>query len=138
MLIKLVCDTNTLVSGFLWRGNEFELLKAITERKAVLFTSPALLLEFSRVLTYDRLRPFVSSPKELVKKLGKMALVVTPSEFVKVVKEDPADDRVLECALAANADYIVSGDKKHLLKLKTFHKIPIITTSYMLKELKKI
>jgi hypothetical protein len=50
------------------------------------------------------------------------------------VKEDPADDKVLECALAADADFIVSGDK-HLLKLREFRGIPIITTKQALEKL---
>ncbi len=137
MPLKLVCDTNTLISGFLWRGNEYELLKSILNRQAILFTSPALLLEFSRVLNYERLRPFVLNPTDVINKLTQIAVVVNPREYVKIVKEDPADDRVLECAIAANVDYIVSGDKRHLLKLKKFREIPIVTTKAILEVLKK-
>ncbi len=135
MPLKLVCDTNTLVSGFLWRGNEFRLLKAVTERKATLFISPAILLEFSRVIKYERLRPLVMNSVKLTNKLAEMCIVVKPREYVKVVKEDPSDDRILECAIAADVDYIVSGDKKHLLKLKKFHNIPIVTTKAILEVL---
>lgn len=131
---KIVCDTNTLVSGFLWRGNEFRLLSAVVERKAILFSSPALLSEFLRVLSYERIRPFVADQRVVAEKLESISVFVKPKEAVVVVKEDPADDKVLECALAAGADFIVSGDK-HLLKLREFRGIPIITTKQALEKL---
>lgn len=132
---KIVCDTNTLVSGFLWRGNEFRLLSAVLDRKVVLFSSPELLSEFVRVLSYEKLRPFVANPGELSEKLESMAVFVGPNEAVEIVKEDPQDNRGLECALAANVDFIVSGDR-HLLKLRTFHGMPIVTTNAALEKLK--
>jgi len=131
---KIVCDTNTLVSGFLWRGNEFRLLSSVVERKAVLFSSPALFSEFLRVLSYERIRPFVAGQRAVAEKLEAIAVFVKPKEAIVVIKEDPADDKVLECALAADADFIVSGDK-HLLKLREFRGIPIITTKQALEKL---
>ncbi len=134
MPLKIVCDTNTLVSGLLWRGNEFRLLCAITEGKAVLFTSPALFSEFVRVLSYERLRPFVSDPRGLAEKVRSIAVFIKPKDKVVVIKDDPDDNRVLECALAADADFIVSGDR-HLLQLHAFKKIPINTTKTALEKL---
>ncbi len=134
MPTKIVCDTNTLVSGFLWRGNEFRLLSAVLERKLVLFSSPELLSEFVRVLSYEKLRPFVSNPGELAGKLKSMAVFVKPNEAVEFVKDDPSDNQVLECALAANVDFIVSGDD-HLLKLRSFHGMPIVRTKTALEKI---
>jgi len=131
---KIVCDTNTLVSGFLWRGNEYRLLSAILERKAILFSSPDLLSEFVRVLSYEKLRPFVSDPTDLAGKLESMAVFVRPARSVDLVKDDPNDNRVLECAEAANADYIISGDD-HLLKLHAFNGMPILTTTAFLAKI---
>ena len=122
------------MSGFLWRGSEFRLLSAVVERKAILFSSPALLSEFARVLSYERIRPFVGDPRVLIEKLESIAIFVKPKEGVTVVKEDPQDDKVLECALAADADFIISGDK-HLLKLRKFRGILIITTPQALEKL---
>jgi len=131
---KIVCDTNTLVSGFLWKGKEYVLLSKVLERKAVLFTSPALLSEFARVLKYPKLRPFIPNPAELTGKLESIAVFVEPKEAVEIIKEDPDDNKVLECALAAGADFIVSGDN-HLLKLRAFKGIPIITTNAALERI---
>ncbi|MFA6329665.1 MAG: putative toxin-antitoxin system toxin component, PIN family [Candidatus Micrarchaeia archaeon] len=134
MPAKIVCDTNTLVSGFLWKGKEYLLLSGVLERKAVLFTSPALLSEFARVLEYPKLRPLIPNPAELTGKLESTAVFVEPKEAVEIIKEDPDDNKVLECALAAGADFIVSGDN-HLLKLRAFKGIPIITTKAALEML---
>lgn len=134
MPAKIVCDTNTLVSGFLWKGKEYLLLSRVLERKAVLFTSPALLSEFARVLEYPKIRPLIPNPAELTKKLESIAVFVEPKEKVEIIKEDPDDNKVLECALAAGADFIVSGDN-HLLKLRAFKGIPIMTTNAALEML---
>lgn len=134
MPAKIVCDTNTLVSGLIWKGNESKLLAAVLERKATLFSSPELLVEFARVIHYERLRPFITNPTELVNTLQSMAVFVKPTETVTVVQDDPDDDKVLECALAASADFIVSGDK-HLLTLKTFRGMPILTTKAAIDKL---
>lgn len=134
MASKIVCDTNTLVSGFLWKGNEFRLLCTILERKAALFCSPDLLSEFVRVISYEKLRPYVSDPAVLAEKLESMAIFVKPAGTLDIIKEDPSDNRVLECAKAANADFIVSGDE-HLLKLRSFDGIPIVTTKIALEKI---
>ena len=59
-------------------------------------------------------------------------ILVSPTETVNGIKHGP-DNRILECALAGKADYIVSGDKKHLLPLSEFEGIKIITASQLLK-----
>ena len=134
MPLKIVCDTNTLISGFLWKGNEFLLLSSVLEGKAVLFLSPVLLQEFARVIAYPRLKKHVPKPEDLIKTLESMAVFVSPKELVAIVEEDPSDDRVLECALAADADLIVSGDE-HLLKLRKFCGIPVVSTKAALEKM---
>jgi uncharacterized protein len=57
--------------------------------------------------------------------IERFARKVKPTERLYVVRDDPDDDRILECASAARSDYIVTGDK-HLLELKKFRDIPII------------
>ena len=56
------------------------------------------------------------------------ALTVSPSRTVEVVEEDPDDDRIIECALAAGARWIVSGDK-HLLGLEEYEGIRIVSAA---------
>ena len=61
----------------------------------------------------------------ILAKLTGVAALVSPTESLRVVADDPDDDRVLECAIAGNADAIISGDR-HLLALGAFQEIPIL------------
>jgi predicted nucleic acid-binding protein len=69
--------------------------------------------------------------------LTESATLVFVSETARHVTPDPNDEMVLECALAAEADVIVSGDKKHLLSLREFRGIPIIPPAEFLRRLAK-
>lgn len=67
-----------------------------------------------------------------VEKIIAIATLVEPVEKLNIVKEDPDDNMVLECAKAGKVDYIVSNDK-HLLKLKEFEGIKIVTPKEFLQ-----
>jgi predicted nucleic acid-binding protein len=69
---------------------------------------------------------------EAREQMNTVARKVTPAEAIYVVKEDPADDRILECAEAARSDYIVTGDDD-LLRVETFRDIPIVKVANFLE-----
>jgi len=133
---RVVCDTNVLVSGLLWKGNKFQVLRLASEGKVELCVSREILAELARVLHYPRLEKFVGNEERLLLMLARFSTVVEPREHVFVIQDDPSDDKILECALAAKADYLVSGDK-HLLKLKKFYKTRIVTARKFLERLSK-
>lgn len=118
--MRLVADTNVVVSGLLWLGNPGCLLEAAATGRVTLYTSPVLLAELARTLNTPKLtRPIRRSGLTLDDLLGRylnVAIVVRPDVVPRVVTDDADDDHVLACALTANADLIVSGDK-HLLGL---------------------
>jgi putative PIN family toxin of toxin-antitoxin system len=118
--VRLVTDTNVVVSGLLWMGNPGRLLEAAALGHVTLYTSPALLAELTATLNTPKLsRPIVRSGMTLDDLLARylnVAIVVQPAAVPRVVPNDADDDQVLACALAANAELIVSGDK-HLLGL---------------------
>jgi putative PIN family toxin of toxin-antitoxin system len=95
-----------------WEAEEFEVT-----------ISPSLLSELERVLQYQGATKYFKEPQgtvaALLKRLRAVATVVDPLFTLEVVKEDPADNRVLECATAGGASYIITGDA-HLLKLKEY------------------
>ena len=129
--MRLVADTNVVVSGLLWLGNPGRLLEAASLGRVTLYTSLALLAELSSTLSRPKLaRPIMRSGLTLDDVLGRylnVAVVVEPSTVPRVVPDDPDDDQVLACALAAQAELIVSGDK-HLLDLGGhYQNIPIVT-----------
>ena len=130
--VRLVLDTNIIVSALLWRGTPHELIAAARTRPVTLFTSPILLAELDDILACRKLmRPVAASgltPDQLRQRYLRLAMVIHPAPIPPTVLADPDDDHVLACALAAKADYIVSGDRD-LLTLKTFRELPIVTAA---------
>ena len=123
--MKVVLDTNVLVSGMLWKGNPEKILHAWKAGKFELITFLATLAELQRVLRYPRIAMPEDMIKEWIDLLLENSTVVDPKIRIDAIKNDPPDNRFLECALAGNADYIVSGNN-HLLDLREFKGIKII------------
>ena len=123
---KVVLDTNVVVSAMGWRGPPRMILEQCMEGKLELLASPALFSELTGVL---KLQKFHFIPKEERDEFCllflELAMLVEPDIELDVVKADDADNRVLECAAAGNADYIISGDN-HLLALEQYENIRIV------------
>jgi len=134
-VMKVVLDTNTIISGIFWKGAPRQLLDLARSGKFTLFTSPELLIELTNVLGREkfnsRLTLAGTSVEELVMGYASLAKTVRPKKIVVVIKQDPDDDKVLACAKAANAEIIVSGDN-HLLRLNEYDGIQINTASELL------
>jgi len=122
--VRVVFDTNVYISAFIFRaGVPFRIWRRAVERRFVLLLSPAIMRETAKVL-----RRFQWQEDEIVrylKLLAKVAEIVVPTTAVAAVSEDETDNRILECAIAGNADLVVSGDR-HLLRLKSFEGIGIV------------
>ncbi len=122
---QVVLDTNVWVSAFLSPGGTCEqLLQQLVNHRVEVIVSPALVDELKGVL-HKKMGASDAKLKEVLALVGSMSLMVVPRERVNVVTDDESDNRVLECALEARADLIVTGDAKHLLPLRTFRGIPI-------------
>lgn len=129
--MRAVLDTNVLVSAVLSRaGAPGAILRAWREDRFQLITSAPLLDELRDVLARPRIvERHGWSPEErllFIAAFDESAIVVTPDAELRVVDEDPDDDRVLEAAITGGVDYIVSGDH-HLLDLGEHAGIPIVT-----------
>ena len=132
--LKVVLDTNVYFSAFKGtRGVPFELWERALRREYVLLVSPAIIRELAEVLRSGLRWPEAEIIAQL-KLVVRVAKVVEPRTTIQVVKADPDDDRILECALAGDADLIVSGDR-HLTRLKTFEGIGIMRPADFLKTL---
>lgn len=124
-MIRVTADTNIYVSGLNFRGGHpFHFLELARRGEIRLAVSPAILDELAEVLQrkFDWPADDIAEAREL---LSSFSQCVVTTETFDVVKDDPDDNRILECAAAARSDYVVSGDR-HLLNLRTFRDIPII------------
>jgi putative PIN family toxin of toxin-antitoxin system len=137
--VKLVIDTNALVSGTLWSGPSSRLLDAVEQGRASLVMSAALLAEFADVVGRDRLASRLAlrdvTPAKLVARLARQAdFVSAPPIPCPASLRDPKDLVVLAAAVAARADAIVTGDED-LISMKSFEGIPIIKARQALEKL---
>jgi len=123
--MRVVADTNIYISALMFGGLPGVFLKRAFLGTFLLVTSPVLLDELDETL---RLKFSISQEKASILRiqLEKIAYIVRPEITLDIIKDDPDDNRVLECASAGEANYVVSGDR-HLLKLSSFDSIPILT-----------
>lgn len=124
--MKIVCDTNVLVSGILFGGHARTILTAISRGRIDAFTTPALLNELRDVLTRRKFRLNTEQIDAIMELLRESLTCVSPLQSVSGVVEDPDDDRVLEAAIASGSRLIVSGDN-HLLQLAKWRSIRILS-----------
>jgi len=122
-MIRVVADTNVIISALQFGGLPGKFLDLVYQRSFTLVTSPILLDELDEKLRRKFHTPDADAAT-LRRKLESVATVVSPSLVLAVVPDDPDDNRVLECAVAGNTHYVVSGDR-HLLRLGSYADIPI-------------
>jgi len=110
---RLVLDTNVVIAGMLWHGPPRELLEAAVNGTITLATSAALIDELARSLRYPKLAGRLSrlrlSAGAIVARYVLISEAFVQATIAPSVPSDPDDDHVLACALAANADLIVSA-----------------------------
>jgi uncharacterized protein len=131
--VRLVLDTNTIISGLIRGGSPpRRLLEAAASGAFELISSEPLLVELLEVLRRDkfasRLLQAGLTADAIVADIRRLAITVTPTVVPRVVKSDPDDDHVIAAALAGGADLIVSGDKA-LLAVRMFQSIQIVTAA---------
>jgi len=135
--VRLVLDTNTVVSGLLWDNTPSKLIDAGLEGQVELFTSQPLLLELEDVLLRSKFAQRVAgsglSVQGLIARYAVLAQSVVQAAILPV-SADPDDDHVLACAVAVNAHMIVSGDA-HLLNLKHYQGIEILNARRALERI---
>jgi uncharacterized protein len=123
--LRVVLDTNVLISAFVFPGGPHEAaLRAGLEGRIEMVTSPVLLAEFARVLS-SKFGWESSRVEAAVLQISRSSMIVRPTAGLAVIADDPDDDRVLEAALEARADSIVSGER-HLLEVGEWRGISIV------------
>jgi putative PIN family toxin of toxin-antitoxin system len=130
---RVVFDTNVYISIFAFPEKPLgSLLDLAVVRAIDLFVCPFILEEFRRVVESK----FGFSEEEtdfFEDRILEAAKLVDPSENVAVIKRHEEDNRILECAVAAAADYLVSGDRRHIVPLKRFRGTTIVQPAEFLR-----
>ena len=138
-VLKAVIDTNLFVSSIINKnGVPAKLLQAWRDHVFLLILSDQILEEIRRVLRYPHIKNKYNLKDNTISKvidtIEKFAVVLHDVDEIDVINDDPDDNKVLACAVTAEADCIVSGDN-HLLKLGAFEDIPILTAKDFLKSI---
>lgn len=128
--MRISPDTNVLISATFWHGDSSRIIESAEKKKHQLVLSNDIVQEYDEVLKYEEIQSKIKDKnlemKYSVGKIMSLAEIVYPKEKVDVIKDDPDDNKILECAKEGMADCIISNDG-HLLKLSKFEGIQIIT-----------
>jgi putative PIN family toxin of toxin-antitoxin system len=131
--MRITLDTNVLISSWIVPGGSADQVMQLVRRgKVDLVLSPFILDELSRVLTQKFGLPSKTVQKAM-RRIERLATIVQPEVTIDIIKEKQDDNRILECAVSGHVDYLITGDKKHILPLGSIQGIPIITIAEFLK-----
>ena len=136
-MLRLVLDTNILVSSLLRKQTPpYQLYRAWREGIFELLTSQTQIKELHRVLHYPRLQRYLTpeEAQEMLAGVVTYAILVSPLPSVSY-SPDPDDNLILATAIAGHADYLISGDKSHVLALKKIEEIPILSARQAIERL---
>ena len=125
-MIKIVLDTNVIISGLGWKGKPREIIKLWEKAKITFYISAEMLNEYIEVLERNIIP--ANDYKWFIRLIEekKNIEIVKPKKHFNVVKEDPDDNIFLDCGIESNVKYIITGDE-HLLKLKKSDNIKILS-----------
>ncbi len=139
--MKIVLDNNVFISGIFWKGFPNQIIKLAEERKIEIIITQEIIDELFGVLKRKKFRPLFLEAKiehnEVFEKILELVTTYSATDKIEIIKEDPDDNKFLSCAMAGGASFIVSGDK-HLLNLKSFQGIPILTPRQFIDRFKKL
>ena len=130
---RIVLDTNVLISAILFGGKPRSVLDLVISGPVDCTLSTVILDELKDVLQRPKFGFSAEVCFHIIEELHGACDIISPSVSVDVIRSDPDDDRILECAAEAQAHFIVSGDP-HLLDLGKFEKIRILNPADYLKE----
>ena len=132
--MRVVADTNILVSALLFGGPPEQVFLAGLRGEIQLLISLSLLQELEKVLK-EKFKLSFHLVREIIEEVREVAEIVEVSSHIKAISYPDEDNRVLECAVDGKAEFIVTGDTKHILPLKEYGGIKILSPSEFLKHL---
>lgn len=132
--MRITLDTNVLISSLIVAGGSADqVVQFVRDGDVEMVLSQFILDELTRVLT----QKFELPPKTVqkaVQRFQRIATIVVPVLTIHIIKEKENDNRILECAVAGKVDYLVTGDKRHILPLRSIHGVPIVGVSEFIQK----
>ena len=133
--MNIVCDTNILISGILFGGNARTIIRMASRGFVTNFLSPHILRELEEVLARQKFGLNREQVLNIVALARDTFEFVDPAVSISAISSDPDDDRILEAAISASAEFIVSGDK-HLLNLGEWEGLEVVTAADFVKKMR--
>ena len=128
-----VYGTNILLSGIGWRGSPYRCLELARQGRVEGLTCSEILDELGEKLT-TKLNFSLSETTDIIADLLGFSRVVKITNTLKVIPADSEDDKIIECAVVGEANYIVTGDRRHLLPLGSYQGVRILTATDFLAQ----
>jgi len=129
--MKIVPDANIFISSFFWGGNPRLVLERVITGKDELYVTKEILEEIESVMGRPKFHVNKEEVDYFINSIEEIANRIVPKRQVNNGSRDKKDNKCIECAIAANIDYIISGDI-HLLELREYKNVKIVTAkSYL-------
>jgi uncharacterized protein len=128
--MRVVIDTNVWISGLLWKGAPWKILRLVDALQIKTWATASMLKELENTLAYPRLQPRLLELKleiaDLLAYVVDSIILIELDRVEAIVKADPDDDVFVNCADAVSAQYLISGNK-HLLNLKQWRSVLMVS-----------
>ena len=141
-MIRVVIDANVFVSAILKpNSNPDKVIDLVTQGRITLALSHDILAEIRKVLLYPKIKKELKLTtkeiREALAQIAEAAIITSGRVRLQAIESDSDDNRYLECAVEAQGDFIISGDR-HLKDLKSFQEIKIVDSAKFLAFIEKL
>lgn len=135
--MRIVIDTNVLISAFLSReAPPYRIFELTRTGDMILVMLQPIYQELERVIRYPHLQARANYDEQQVKRflrgIKRTSLWISVDQTLAVIESDETDNRFIELAVAGKARYIITGDKRHLLPLRRYQGIEIVSPTEFL------
>jgi putative PIN family toxin of toxin-antitoxin system len=133
--LRVVVDTNIVISGLLFGGVPLKVIKAGLNGRYTWVLSPFLIQEIETVLSSKKFGLTTAEIQSVTQPIFDIAEIIIPHSQIKAIPRCEGDNRVLECAIDGRCDYIVTGDRRDLLSLEKYDRVTITSAKFFVDKI---
>ena len=130
--MKIVLDANIFISALFFGGNPRYVLERAINKSDELYISKEILDEVESVIQRPKFHAGKDEIEYIIKAIEKISTIIIPQKQIKYGSRDKTDNKYIECGIAGNVDYIISGDV-HLLEIKKYGVVKIVSAKEYLE-----